>query len=395
MNRAGGLILAAGSMSWAVAQWLLVWMFARFAGGAEAVGEYALVLSIATPVFTVAQFGLRTVYLSLRVEYPWRSYLTVRIVGTTAAAIALVCYFTFTEAASTGVWVALLAVKSADLFFDVWQARIQRKNRLTALGLLNLANSVGTIALAALAVSMTGSVAVALGASALVSICVAVIGQRLAAVRTATPASDDPGYRAILRAGAPTTVSESLAAFASYLPILVLSLIADEALVGVFAAAAYVLTFANLAGAIIKNVLITPFRLMLESAGLRGLRHQAHRLAVLVGLASLAAAFLVAILGAPALQLVYGAEFWMPQSALILIAVATVPIVSSYIYSTFLNVTQRFSGQAWIWIIALSFGVATGAACATLGLPGLETACTVAMASSWARFAGTLLLASR
>ncbi|WP_176697154.1 lipopolysaccharide biosynthesis protein [Microbacterium sp. 3J1] len=390
----GGALLAVGSMSWAVAQWLLVWMFARFAGGADAVGEYALVLSIATPVFTVAQFGLRTVYLSLRVEYPWRTYLTLRVIGTTAATALLIAYFVATEAADPAVWAALLAVKVADLFFDLWQARIQRTNRLAALGVLNIANSVGTIALAGVALATTGSVAVALAASALVSIGVALAGRQLAASRP-SESHGDRGYREILRAGAPTTVSESLAAFASYLPVLVLSLLADETLVGVFAAAAYILTFANLVGAILKNVLITPFRQTLESVGEDHVRHRAHRLALGLGAASSVAALTVALFGGPVLRVIYGPEFEMPEVPLILLAVAVIPIASSYIYSTFLNVTHRFSGQAWIWVLALTIGILAGAISAVVGVGPLETACAVALASSWARFGGALILACR
>lgn len=394
MSRMGGALLAVGSISWAVAQWLLVWMFARFAGGANAVGEYALVLSIATPVFTVAQFGLRTVYLSLRVEYPWRTYLVLRVIGTVAATVLLVAYFLVTELADPAIWSALLAVKVADLFFDLWQARIQRTNRLGALGVLNIINSVGTIALAGVALATTGSVAVALAASAFVSVAVALAGRQLAAARPST-SDDDPGYREILRAGAPTTVSESLAAFASYLPVLVLSFLADEALVGVFAAAAYVLTFANLVGAILKNVLITPFRQTLEGAGVEHVRHRAHRLAFGLGAASSVAALAVALVGGPILRVIYGPEFEMPELPLILLAVAVIPVASSYVYSTFLNVTHRFSGQAWIWVLALTIGVAVGAICAGMGVGPLETACAVALASSWARFAGALLIACR
>lgn len=393
MRLGGGALLAVGSMSWAVAQWLLVWMFARLGGGADAVGEYALVLSIATPAFTVAQFGLRTVYLSLRVEYPWRSYLTLRVIGASSASALLIGYFLVTQSADASIWATLLAVKTADLFFDLWQARIQRTNRLAALGVLNIVNSVGTIVLAAVALFLTGSVALALAGSALVSICVAAMSRRIAAASPSV-STEDRGYPEILRAGAPTTVSESLAAFAGYLPVLVLSLLADEALVGIFAAAAYVLTFANLVGAILKNVLITPFRQMLESAGIDQVRRRAHRLALALGGVSSVVALIVALFGSPVLRIIYGPEFAMPDVPLVLLAGAVVPIASSYIYSTFLNVTQRFSGQAWIWALALGIGVLVGVICAAIGVGPLETACAVALASSWARFGGTLLIAS-
>ena len=395
MRRRGALLFAGGSMSWAVAQWLLIWMFARFAGGPEAVGLYVLVLSIATPVFTFAQLGLRTVYLSLTVNYPWRSYFLLRFGGLLVAILALALYFGASATVALGLWMAVLLTKVADLYFDLLQARIQRSNNLASLGLLNIANSLGTIALAAVALWVFGSVTAAIFASALMSTVVAAVGQRLAVRQQFEPAADASGYREILGAGVPTTLSETLAALATYLPVLVLSRIAEESRVGVFAAASYLLTFANLAGAIAKNLLITSFRQSLEGDGVKALSRRSHRLAFKIGLVGCAGTPLVILLGDPMLRLFYGDEFGMAYGELSLLAIATIPIAPSYIYSTTLNVLHRFSIQAWIWVTAVVLGLVVGVACIVLNAAPLSVALAVAIAASWGRLLGTFLFVMR
>ena len=49
-------IFAGGSLSWAIAQWFLVWLFARVGDGAAAVGQYSLTLAIVTPVFIIGSW---------------------------------------------------------------------------------------------------------------------------------------------------------------------------------------------------------------------------------------------------------------------------------------------------------------------------------------------------
>ncbi|PFG30675.1 lipopolysaccharide biosynthesis protein [Paramicrobacterium agarici] len=395
VSRLGGALFSIGSLSVAVVQWLLVWMFARFAGGPEAVGEYALVLSVATPVFTFAQLGLRTVYLSLRANYPWRSYITLRMAGLLLAVLILVLYFQTSSTVGSALWVAVLLSKVVTAYFDILQARIQRHGRLIGLGALNLANSLGTIAFAASALLIFGTVSAAVFASAMVSTAVAAGARRLSRQQSSERVEEGNGIREILRAGLPTTVAEFLAAFASYLPILVLSRIAGEALVGLFSAAAYLLTFANLSGAIAKNILITAFRRTLADEGVRALLRRSHRVVWGVGLVGCCAAPFVILLGDPVMRLVYGPGFGMSYGDLALLTVALIPIAPSYIYSTTINVLERFSSQAWIWVMALVLGLSTGVVCFFLGVSSIAIAFAVALAISWARFLGAFWLAMR
>ena len=387
MRAGGGWLLAAGSLSWAVAQWFLFWMFARFAGGPEAVGAYSLVLSIATPVFTLTQVGLRTVYLSFSINYPWRSFVVLRLVGLLSASALLAAFFASVGIADTGLWIAILVLKIADLYFDILQARIQRGGRLAALGLLNVINSAATVIAAGLVVWATGSVTAAIYASAVVSGLVAIAAQRLALQQTFTPVVEVSGYGPIFRAGMPTALSEALASLANYLPIILLARIAEESRVGVYSTAAYLLTVANLVGAIAKNVLITTFRLTVEQEGFRPLLQRTHKIALALGALALGAAPVIILSGDPVLRWVYGDGFGMSQGELAVLAVATLPIAPGYIYSTALNVLNRFTSQAWSWGIVFVLGILAGAVCLISDVDDLSVALAVAATLSWARLA--------
>lgn len=394
MKSHGRHIFAAGSLSWAVAQWLLVWLFARFAGGAAAVGDYSLTLAVATPVFIVGQFGLRTVYLSLQTNYAWSSYMFLRLAGIALSGLFLLVYFTVTSGGDPWLWGAVIFMKCMDAYIDILYARIQRENRLMHVGLLNLANSSGTIVVAVIAILATGSVPLAILGSGVVSAVVAGFAQRVARVGSHEQILIRAGYRGIIRAGLPTTLGEGLAAVSTYMPLLFLSVIADEAVAGKYATAAYLFTFANLAGSILKNVLITSFRWTFERAGTHKLLQRSHKMGGALGCVGLVAMPAIIFAGSPVLQFVYGEEFAFSYVELTILAFAVLPIAPSYIYSATLNVFNKYSGQAWIWLASCMLGLAVGVLVTmTPEIPVMVCALAVAFATAWGRFIGTLALA--
>lgn len=392
MKPQGGAIFAAGSLSWAATQWVLVWLFARFAGGAEAVGEYSLVLAIATPIFVTCQLGLRTVYLSLSESYQWRTYLTLRLAGILVGSFLVVMYFSFFVDVSFWLWGAILLLKCADTYLDLCYAQMQRRGMLRQIGTLNLVNSFSTICLAILALWLVESVATAILGSATMSWVIVAVVQRTMVVWPTGDNSASAGYRRILAAGVPTMISEALAVVANYLPIILLGQIADEAEVGVFTTAAFLLTFAHLSGSILKDIWITSFRLTLEKYGSDVMFRQSHRMAILLVALGLAAAPVVIAAGSSVLQFIFGSEFGLTYVELTLLALAALPIMPSYVYTVSLNVLNRFSEQAWIWTLACGFGVGVGLLFAQLGVAPLNVALSVALGISWGRSVCVFLL---
>src|SRR5699024_5295186 len=105
------------------------------------------------------------------------------------------------------------------------------------------------------------------------------------------------------------TISESLAALSLYLPILFLSVIADDATTGVFATAAYLLTAANLTGDTLKDIFITSFRWTFEESGARKLLRRAHKVSGALIILVVVAIPIIIFAGSPVLEFIYGDEY--------------------------------------------------------------------------------------
>ena len=387
-------IFAGGSLSWAIAQWFLVWLFARVGDGAAAVGQYSLTLAIVTPVFIIGQLGLRTVYLSLQTSFTWKSYLILRLIGTGAAIVIIVAYYQIDPSANLPLLAAVVAVRCFDVYHDILYARFQRENRLLLIGMHSITNSVLTMIIAFVAIMLTHNIALTVLCVGIGSALVAASAQRYVLKVPRDPAAAPGGYRRILRAGVPTTISESLAALSLYLPILFLSVIADDATTGVFATAAYLLTAANLTGDTLKDIFITSFRWTFEESGARKLLRRAHKVSGVLIILVVVAIPIIIFAGSPVLEFIYGDEFALTHLELAVLSAAMVPVASSYIYEATLNVLNAYAGQAWIWFMACSLGVGVGFLVINVpGIPPMIGAMAVAFTTGWGRFIGALSLA--
>ena len=387
-------IFAGGTLGWALSQWFLVWLFARVGDGASAVGQYSLTLAIVTPVFIIGQLGLRTVYLSLQTSFTWKSYLILRLIGIVGSILIVVVYYQLEPSANLPLLAAVVAVRCFDVYHDILYARFQRENRLLLIGLHSVVNSVMTMIIAFVAILLTQSIALTILCVGISSALVAASAQRYVLKVPADPLAAPGGYRKILRAGFPTTISETLAALSTYLPILFLSVIADDATTGVFATAAYLLTAANLTGDTLKDIYITSFRWTFEESGAGQLLRRAHKVSAVLIVLVLVAVPLIIFAGSPVLEFIYGDEFALTYIELALLAAATIPIASSYIYEATLNVLNAYAGQAWIWFIACMLGVGVGFLVINVpGIPPLLGAMAVAFTTGWGRFLGALSLA--
>jgi O-antigen/teichoic acid export membrane protein len=391
-----GYIFAAGSFSWALAQWFMVWLFAQVGGGAAAVGQYSLILAVVTPVFIVGQLGLRTVYLSLQTSFRWRSYLMLQLIGIGLSLLIIAAYYQFNPELSLPILAAVVFVRCLDVYLDIVYARFQRENRLLLIGVHSLVQHFGAMIIALVTIWLTQSIPLTILGVGFVAVLVTISAQRCLVKAPPEQGARKGGYRRILRAGIPTTVSEALAALSTYLPILFLSVIADNATAGIFATAAYLLTAANLSGFTLKEVLITSFRWTFEDSGANALLHRAHKVAGIIAAIVAASIPIVIFAGSPVLQFVYGEEFALTYLELTLLSVAMLPIASSYIYEGVLNVLNAYSGQAWIWFFACLSGAGVGVLVInTPDIPPLIGALAVAITTGWGRLLGAFGLAVR
>ncbi|MGD7733883.1 lipopolysaccharide biosynthesis protein [Propionibacteriaceae bacterium G57] len=380
-GRLGSLLASAGTFAVAISQWYLVWLFARAVGGAEAVGEYSALLAIATPVFVVGQWGLRTLYLTLQRRVPWGVYLAMRLAGAGLAAVTVLAIVAFMASGraslEVGIWLVILKVANA--LADLLYGRIQRGGELGLLGLVTLGNAAATCVLATVAVVATGSMAAGVAASALASAiaCAAAWwwGRRVdgqAQARSATPAGVDWMY--LLRQGLPVTMSQGLAALGTYLPVLLLSLVAGRQTVGVFTTASYLLTAVNLLGAALQTIQVTHFRTLTQADGVLALAARTARLSKWSVLLGAAGVLVVVACGSWVLGLVFGHEFRVGRWELLVLAIGAVAVVPSYVFSTALSVLNRYREQSRAYAVAIVGSAGVGGALLALGVPPLMSA---------------------
>lgn len=380
----GPLLVLAGTVGVAVAQWYLVWLFAR-EGGPSAVGVYSMLLAFATPLFIATQLGLRSVYVTLLDSYRWRTYLVLRVLGVAlgvAGMLIITMAVPATEDASKSLVGAIIMMKSSESFLDLYYSRLQKSREYVVLGVLSLINAGGTIVLATIAVVLIESVTIAVWASALVSAVVAVIAIISSSRRESSRERDssdsrpqEPGYRALVAAGAPLAGAQLLIALAVYLPVILVELLGSSAEVGVFATASYLVVFANLVGASVATVALPSFALTLNRQGRPFLLRRAARLSRAAILPGLVVVPVVILAGAPVLGFIYGSGYALTKLELALLAIASVAAVPAYIYSSVLLALNNYRGVTSGSAAAAVAVLGSGVVCFWVGAPAVVAAC--------------------
>lgn len=380
-----------GTFGSAISQWYIVWLFAR-QSGATVVGEYSSLLAIITPIFIVGQFGLRTLYLTLQSRSSWATFFLLRVFGIILAAGAFVTYLVWAQTDVLFLGIALLSLKIVDSVGDLLYARIQRSNRLALFGTLALSNSVVTIVATTVTVLLTGSIVGAVLASACVSGVTALTSWCFVRVLKPDSGSTGRNIKPIISAAIPVTIAQGLAAWATYLPVQLLTMWASAEVVGVYASIAYLLTATNLLGSSLQTILVTPLRYIFELGGkakmlIKGLRYSATSIGIGLPLIPI-----VGFAGQAVIHFIYGPEFSVNLSVLFVLGLTAIAIVPSYILGTVLSILNRYSGYAVIYLVSVSLGILFGYLTFIADVEPLLAAGVVALSSTWARLLGTLFL---
>jgi O-antigen/teichoic acid export membrane protein len=287
-----------------------------------------------------------------------------------------------TEDASKSLVGAIIMMKSSESFLDLYYSRLQKSREYVVLGVLSLINAGGTIVLATIAVVLIESVTIAVWASALVSAVVAVIAIISSSRRESSRERDssdsrpqEPGYRALVAAGAPLAGAQLLIALAVYLPVILVELLGSSAEVGVFATASYLVVFANLVGASVATVALPSFALTLNRQGRPFLLRRAARLSRAAILPGLVVVPVVILAGAPVLGFIYGSGYALTKLELALLAIASVAAVPAYIYSSVLLALNNYRGVTSGSAAAAVAVLGSGVVCFWVGAPAVVAAC--------------------
>src|SRR5579872_3454436 len=116
-----------GNATYALCQWGILIVIAKL-GSTAMLGRFALALAITAPVFMLTNLQLSAVLASDALqEYPFSSYLTLRVAGSTSALLficSLVLIARFhrdTAAVALAIAFAKAAESFSDLIYGLWQ----------------------------------------------------------------------------------------------------------------------------------------------------------------------------------------------------------------------------------------------------------------------------------
>lgn len=166
---------SAGSFTNLLAQWLITVLVVRIASGYDAAGLYSLAVSVYGIFAPVAQYRMYTYQISdTHHENTVGEYFTLRVITNGIALVACFGYALPTCPLSAVPAIMLYGLfKSAALLIDVFHACDQRHYRMDYIGISLAMQGVSSLAIFALAFSLTQNLEITL---ALMSLALLVIG---------------------------------------------------------------------------------------------------------------------------------------------------------------------------------------------------------------------------
>lgn len=385
-----GMLLVLGGIASAFSRWYLVWL-AQQLGGAEGLGAYGLLFAVATPLFVTAQLGLRTVFVSKGTAYPWRSYLILRMAGLAGGTIILALFVILSPAVSLALGIAVLCLKIFDTIVDLYTARIQFAGRIHTMAFLWLFGAVLAIVLSTLGAFIFQSLPAAVGGAVLASFLMAVWTWRISLTAPYVPERSEPGYREILGSSFAVTLAEMLASVLLYLPVWLLGVTSELAVVGLFTGISYVLTAADIVGSGVAETLITPLRKVARRDGSRAVIKSVNQLTAVLAVVGVIGGVVFVLVGSPLFQWIYGPEFDLSPLVLALFAVGSVFVVLSHVHSVCLKVLNFNSRVATAFVVACVLALITGVILTMMGADGLVVGAAMVAVGSAGRTATMLL----
>jgi O-antigen/teichoic acid export membrane protein len=380
-----------GSFGYALSQGVVLALLAKL-GSAEMVGQFALGLAIAAPVFLFSNLSLRTVQATEPVaNYPFRRYLCVRCISLPLAIASVLGIIAVAGLARTTIMVVFLVAvsKAVEAFGDVYHGRLQRVERMDVIGKSLLLRGAASVCAVGGALYFTGDIVWAVASLALSWLVTTVLvdvraGSKLDAASSEaagwSTACAPPELARLVRTALPMGFVACLISLSAALPRYVLGTHHGEVVLGLFAGMAY-LAFA---GAIVVNSMVqatlprmASLSLRREYTGLARLLRNMIAGSALWGAIGVVAAITI---GPQVLRLVYSEEFSQhPEAFIIIMAAGAVGYIGT-VLSMFILAARRFRTLLVMWL-----AICAVSAIASIGLIprfGLQGAAWSGMATA-------------
>ncbi|HUQ93352.1 MAG TPA: lipopolysaccharide biosynthesis protein [Bryobacteraceae bacterium] len=302
-----------GNVVGAGAQWMLIVILARV-GDAAMVGTYALALSLASPVFLLANLHLRTLQATdLAGEFTFRTYFGLRLLTSAAASLLLAAVGVFLNGSiSGGVLMAIAAAKAFEAASEVCYGKLQREERMDRIGKSMSVRSAGS-ALAMLAALQFGwGLAAGAWMGAFIACGVFVYdghGAWPADVSLSDVWPLSPELTRLARFAAPMGVALLLVSLHSNVPRYLLATYRTEREVGLISALGYLSIAGNMLVMAFGQAAGPALALSFLERNWYRFRRQAGQLLVLAAGLGILGILCAAAFGESLLGAVYGAEF--------------------------------------------------------------------------------------
>lgn len=352
-----------GLAGYAAAQWGMLVVLAQLTSP-EVVGQFTLSLAITGPLMLFAGLDLRLVQAAdANRRFAFSDYFSLRLISAivTLLAIAVTCFLLGVDSSVLSIIILMGLLKAIELQSDVFHGLFQQRERMDLMARSTLGRGVLSLALFALAIALTRSLA--LGVSALaVSGMTMLLCYDVPNAPRFLPGGLSELFRAnvsprhlvlLFGAALPAGLRALLLSLESALPQFFLQYFHGEVAVGKYAALAYslvvVLTFTRS-----MNQPAVPRLAMLfaqgNSTAFYALLRRLCFLGAIVGVSGLAA---VAIAGKSFLAIAYGSSYADQFPVLVILTAACAIRVLSLPVAAGLAAANSFAMTLYIQIIAI------------------------------------------
>jgi O-antigen/teichoic acid export membrane protein len=248
--RAGFAWMLGGNLVFAASQWMLLIVLAKYIG-VEAVGQFALGLAVAAPIFAFASLRLRAVQATdVDTDFVYGTYFGFTLLASLVALLMVAASVAIASWNETGLIILIVAfVKALEMLSDISQGLMQRHERNRAIACSQFAKGVsGVILVAAGAIYFESVTAAAFGLVAARLLLLAAYDipvTRWISAADGMQADAAPRFvshelHRLLMQAYPVGIVIAMNALQLSIPRFAINLYDDEAAVGYYSAIAYI-----------------------------------------------------------------------------------------------------------------------------------------------------------
>ncbi|MFN3597233.1 MAG: lipopolysaccharide biosynthesis protein [Rubricoccaceae bacterium] len=357
----------AGNVVYAACQWGVLMVLARL-GSPELVGQYALGLAIAAPVFLLANLQLRSLQaIDVEAEHAFADYLGLRVATTLAAVLVVLGILGAAGYAAATAWVAvcITLAKAVEAFSDVMYGQLQQHERMDRVARSYLLRGPLMLAVIGGVLYASGDLVLAVAAAAVGSLLVLMLHDAPVTARHVSslrPRWNARVARRIAWVALPLGIVTMLMALNVNVPRYFLQATLGERGVGFYSALVYLVvplsTVVNALGQATSPALARRW-VDGDRAAYRALLVKMLLVAAGLGGAGIAGALL---LGEWALGLAYGSEYAFLAPLLVIVMVAALVEIVASVLCYAMTSMRLFRQQLAMFVLVLAATLGCAAA---------------------------------